>query len=67
MEKSKIQSRNELEFAIFCIENTAIELNKDAVDVYDAFTKQSHLLYDYIIPLYDSCIHKAKNTSLKIF
>ena len=53
MEKSKIQSRNELEFAIFCIENTAIELNKDAVDVYDAFTKQSQLLYDYIIPLYD--------------
>ena len=53
MGRSKIQSRNELEFAIFCIENTAIKLNKDAVDVYDAFTKQSQLLYDYIIPLYD--------------
>lgn len=46
-------SREELEFITFCIENMAEKLNKDSVDLYDAWTKKSDLLYNYIIPCYD--------------
>ena len=43
-------TKQELEFAIFCIENTAIHLNTGAEDVYDALTKQS----DILIPCYEA-------------
>jgi len=32
---------NELELAIFCIENVAIKLGVSAENVYDAFTKKA--------------------------
>lgn len=44
---------NSLEFAIFCIENLATLLNKDARDVYTALTQKSDILYGYIVPEYD--------------
>ena len=44
---------NSLEFAIFCIENLATLLNKDARDVYAALTQKSDILYGYIVPEYD--------------
>lgn len=44
---------NSLEFAIFCIENLATILNKDARDVYTALTQKSDILYGYIVPEYD--------------
>lgn len=47
-------TKQELEFAIFCIENTAIHLNTGAEDVYDALTKQSDILNSYIIPCYEA-------------
>lgn len=40
---------NSLEFAIFCIENLATILNKDARDVYAALTQKSDILYGYIV------------------
>ncbi|MCC8140615.1 MAG: DUF3791 domain-containing protein [Lachnospiraceae bacterium] len=49
----KLQNQNELEFAIFCIENVAARLGVSAEQVYDALTKKSDILYDYIIPCYD--------------
>lgn len=44
---------NSLEFAIFCIENLATILNKDARDVYAALTQKSDILYGYIVSEYD--------------
>lgn len=43
---------NEIEFAIFCIENVAAKLNKDAVATYDIL-KTSGILDEYILPCYD--------------
>ena len=49
----KIKNSNELEFAVFCIENVAIELNVNAERVYQAFTEKSDILNDYIVPEYE--------------
>ena len=43
---------NEIEFAIFCIENTATSLNKDSVETYDML-KTTGILDEYILPCYD--------------
>ena len=51
--QQNIQSSDELEFAIFCIENVAAKLCLDPVLVYDAFTKQSNILNGYIVPCCD--------------
>ena len=36
----KIKNSNELEFAVFCIENIAAKLNVNAERVYQAFTEK---------------------------
>ena len=43
---------NEIEFAIFCIENVAAKLNKDTVVTYDML-KTAGILDEYILPCYD--------------
>ena len=43
---------NEIEFSIFCIENIAAKLNKDAVVTCDIL-KTSGILDEYILPCYD--------------
>ena len=48
MAEAHIKNSNELEFAIFCIENVAAKLG-----VYRAFTEQSDILNGYIVPEYD--------------
>lgn len=48
-----IKNANELEFAIFCIENVAAKLGVDADKVYCALAEQSDLLNRYIIPEYE--------------
>ena len=53
MNNEKIKTSKELEFAVFCIENLAAKLGVDAMDVYKALTKQSNILYDYIVPEYE--------------
>ncbi len=53
MNNKKIKKSNELEFAIFCIESIASKLGKNGEDVYQALTKQSNILYDYIVPEYE--------------
>lgn len=45
-------SLNEVEFAIFCIENIAVLLKKDAVTIYDAL-RNSGILYQYVFQCYD--------------
>ena len=49
----KIEDKNELEFAIFCIEQVADFLGVDAERVFDAMTKKSDILYQYIVPEYE--------------
>ena len=51
--RGAIRNSNELEFAIFCVENVAIELGVPAEKVYRALTIQSNLLRQYIIPEYE--------------
>ena len=41
------------EFVIFCIENLAVRLQENAAAVYGQLTKQSRILFDYIIPNYE--------------
>ena len=43
---------NEIEFAIFCTENVAVKLDKDAVVTYDAL-KNSGILQEYIFACYN--------------
>ena len=49
----KIKNSNELEFAVFCIENVAAKLNVNAELVYQAFTEKSDILNSYIVPEYE--------------
>lgn len=49
----KIKNSNELEFAVFCIENVAAKLGVNADRVYHAFTKKSDILNGYIVPEYE--------------
>lgn len=49
----KITNSNELEFAVFCIENVAAKLGVDAERVYQAFTEKSDILNGYIVPEYE--------------
>ena len=46
MADEKIKNSNELEFAVFCIENVAER-------VYQAFTEKSDILNGYIVPEYE--------------
>lgn len=48
-----IKNSNELEFAIFCIENVAVSLGKNAQEVYKMLTEDSNILYSYIVPEYE--------------
>ena len=63
MEAKVIMSINggkELEFAIFCIENVAISLGKDAQEVYKMLTEGSNILNSYIIPEYEMLHTQSK-------
>lgn len=53
MVPDKIGNENELEFAIFCIENLAVKLQKNPEDLFSILTEDTDILYGYIIPSYD--------------
>ena len=53
MADEKIKNSNELEFAVFCIENVAAKLGVDAERVYQSFTEKSDILNGYIVPEYE--------------
>ena len=53
MTDEKIKNFDELEFAVFCIENAAAKLGVDAERVYQAFTEKSDILNGYIVPEYE--------------
>ena len=49
----KIRNIDELEFAIFCIENLAELLSIDGKEMYRLLAEDSNILYDYIVPNYE--------------
>lgn len=51
--EGKIKDIQELEFAIFCIENIAKKLEKTADQVYVALAEKSNILNDYTVPEYE--------------
>ena len=53
MADTKIHNEKELEFAVFCVENVAARLGVDAEKLYQAWTRQSDILYGYIVPGYE--------------
>lgn len=59
--KNDITNQNELEFAIFCIENIAIKLGIKANSVYKALTDKSNILDSYIIPEYEILHTQSKD------
>ena len=61
MADEKIKNSNELEFAVFCIENVADRLGVNPVCIYDAFTKKSDILNNYIVPEYEVLHTQGKN------
>ena len=48
-----IENSRELEFTLFCIENVAAYLKRDAKEVYTMLTKDSDILESYIVPEYE--------------
>lgn len=61
LDHSKITNKDELEFTVFCIENIAIRLGKNAEDVYKALTEKSDILSNYIIPEYEMLHTQSKD------
>lgn len=61
LDHAKITNTNELEFTVFCIENIAIRLGKNAEDVYKALTEKSDILSSYIIPEYEMLHTQSKD------
>ena len=52
----KIKNTDELEFAVFCIENIAMSLKK----WYRALTEKSDILNSYVIPEYEMLHTQSK-------
>jgi hypothetical protein len=55
-----LMNAKELEFAVFCIENTADELGLTGAEAYRLLTERSGILDDYIIPCYDTLHTQGK-------
>jgi hypothetical protein len=54
-------NKDQLDFAIFCIENVAERLGIKGDKAYKLLAADSHLLDDYIIPSYDSLHTQGKD------
>ena len=52
-ESKNIENSDELEFAVFCVENVAKALNIKPQKLYDILTEESNILNGYIIPEYN--------------
>ena len=61
LEDAKIENTNQLEFAVFCIENIAIRLEKNAEEIYKMLTEESNILSGYIIPEYEMLHSQCKD------
>lgn len=58
----KINNTNELEFAVFCIENIASRLERNAEEIYKMLTEESNILSDLAVEFSAKFYgHKAEN------
>ena len=55
-----IKNVKELEFAVFCIENVASAIGVNPKCVYKILTEKSDILYEYIIPEYETLHTQSK-------
>lgn len=55
-----VETPEQLEFAVFCIENIAQKLKKNGLTVYRMFTEKSTILDDYILPEYEMLHTQSK-------
>ena len=53
-------NKNELKFAVFCIENIAEYLELKGDEIYKLLTEKSDILDNYIIPCYDTLHTQGK-------
>lgn len=60
-QENTIKNSDELEFAIFCIENIAARLGTDAGKVYDALAQNSDILNNYIVSGYETLHTQGKD------
>ena len=60
MNNAGIKNKEELEFSVFCIENIASRLGKNAEEVYQALAEKSDILNSYIIPEYEMLHTQSK-------
>lgn len=51
---------DELSFAVFCIESLGDKINQPANKVYDMLTKDTDVLYGYIVPCYNALHTQGK-------
>lgn len=61
LDNAKITNTDELEFAVFCIENIAVRLGKNAEEIYQALTEKSNILSGYLIPEYEMLHTQSKD------
>jgi hypothetical protein len=54
-------NKDQLDFAVFCVENVAERLGIEGEKVYKLLASDSRLLDDYIIPGYDSLHTQGKD------
>jgi hypothetical protein len=56
-----MMNKDQLEFAVFCVENVAERLGIEGNKLYQLLAFDSRLLDDYIIPSYDSLHTQGKD------
>ncbi len=61
LRNAKIKNADELEFTVFCIENIAMRLEKNAEEIYQVLAEKSDILNSYIIPEYEVLHTQSKD------
>ena len=61
LRNAKIKNADELEFTVFCIENIAMRLEKNAEEIYQVLAEKSDILNSYIIPEYEMLHTQSKD------
>ena len=53
-------STKELEFIVFCIENTAEQINRKGNEIFKLLTEDSGILDNYLVPCYETLHTQGK-------
>jgi hypothetical protein len=58
-------TKNELDFAVFCVERVAEHLGINGADIYTKLKHESDILDEYIVKCYDALHTQSKEHILK--